>query len=119
MIINGDFQMVCGDCGSLEIKIENPEGASRDAIVYCGHCGASRGTTGALRDLAARYPKLPKASRSPSFGSNLKKRKLPSQTLEQFREFQSFRRRVRRVGSVQSTPHISKLPVPVPVVEGQ
>ena len=104
MTINGDFQMVCGDCGSLEIKIENPESASRDAIVCCGHCGASRGTIGALRDLAARYPKLPKASRSPSFGSNFKKRKLPSQTLEQFREFQSFRRRVRRVGSVQSTP---------------
>jgi hypothetical protein len=107
MTINGDFQMVCGDCGSLEIKIENPEGASRDAIVYCGHCGASRGTIGALRDLVVqsdRYAKLPRASRSPSFGSSFKKRKLPSQTLEQFREFQSFRRRVRRVGSVKSTP---------------
>src|ERR1700682_4968466 len=102
MTINGDFQMV-GDCGGLEIKIEHPEGAPRDAIVYCGHWGAFRGTIGALRDLAAqpdRYPKLPKASRSPSFGSSFKKRKLPSQTLEQFREFQSFRRMVRREGSV-------------------
>jgi hypothetical protein len=49
-----EFQMVCDDCGSLTIKIENSEGASRRALVYCGHCGASRGTMGALRDLADR-----------------------------------------------------------------
>jgi hypothetical protein len=49
-----DFQVVCGDCGSLAIRIENPESASREAIVYCGDCGASRGTVGALRDLAVR-----------------------------------------------------------------
>ena len=49
-----EFQMVCGECGSLTIKIENPESASREAIVYCGHCGASRGTMGGLRDLAVR-----------------------------------------------------------------
>jgi hypothetical protein len=76
MAINAEFQMVCGDCGNLKIKIENPEGASRDAIVYCGHCGASRGTIGALRDLAvqrASYPKLPRASTSPSFGGRSKK----------------------------------------------
>jgi hypothetical protein len=52
MNINFDFQMVCGDCGSLAIRIENPEGASREEIVYCGDCGCSRGTVGALRDLA-------------------------------------------------------------------
>lgn len=111
MTINGDFQMVCGDCGSLEIKIANPEGASRDAVVYCGHCGASRGTMGALRDLAVqsdRYPKLPKASRS--LGSSFKKRKLPSQTLEQFREFQSHRRKGRWVGSVKSIPRTFRIP---------
>ena len=52
MNINVEFQMVCDDCGSLTIKIENPEGASRETVVYCGHCGASRGTMGVLRDLA-------------------------------------------------------------------
>jgi hypothetical protein len=50
MNINIDFQMVCSDCGSLAIRIENPEGASREEIVYCGDCGCSR--VGALRDLA-------------------------------------------------------------------
>ncbi len=54
MNINVEFQMVCDDCGSLTIKIENPEGAPRETVVYCGHCGASRGTMGALRDLANR-----------------------------------------------------------------
>jgi hypothetical protein len=107
MAINAEFQMVCFDCGSLKIKIENPEAASRDAIVYCGHCGASRGTIGALRDLAVQpdpYPKLPRASMSPSFGGRSKKPKFPSQILEQFREFQSLRRRVQRIGSVKRTP---------------
>jgi hypothetical protein len=45
---NVEFEMVCGDCGSLAIKIENPVSASRKTIVYCGECGASRGTVGAL-----------------------------------------------------------------------
>jgi hypothetical protein len=49
-----DFQMVCGNCGGLAIKIEDPERAPREAIVYCGDCGVSRGTMGALRDLAVR-----------------------------------------------------------------
>jgi hypothetical protein len=57
-----DFQMVCGSCGGLAIKIENPERAPREAIIYCGDCGVSRGTMGALRDLAVRpdvHPLLP------------------------------------------------------------
>jgi hypothetical protein len=49
-----EFQMVCCDCGSPAIKIEDPVSASRETIVHCGECGASRGTIGALRDLAAR-----------------------------------------------------------------
>jgi len=107
MSISAEFQMVCGKCGSLTIKIENPEGASRDAIVFCGRCGASRGTIGALRDLALRadsYPMLPRASKSPSFSGRSKKPKFPSQILEQFREFQSLRRKVQRVGSLKRTP---------------
>jgi len=47
-----DFQIVCGKCGGLAVKIENPQRASRETIVYCGDCGASRGTMGGLRDLA-------------------------------------------------------------------
>jgi len=49
-----EFQMICGDCGNITIKIENPISASRETIVHCGECGASRGTIGALRDLAER-----------------------------------------------------------------
>jgi hypothetical protein len=51
---NLDFQIVCIDCGCLAIRIEDPVKASREAIVYCGDCGASRGTVGALRDLAVQ-----------------------------------------------------------------
>jgi hypothetical protein len=49
-----NFQMVCNNCGCLGIKIENPEQAAREAAVYCSDCGRSRGTVGALRDLAVR-----------------------------------------------------------------
>jgi hypothetical protein len=85
MSISSEFQMVCGECGSLTIKIKNPESASREAIVYCGRCGASRGTMGALRDLALRpdpYPMQSGASRSPSFSGRSKKPKFPSQVLQ-------------------------------------
>jgi hypothetical protein len=57
-----DFEMVCGNCNGLSIRIENPEHAPREAIIYCGECGVSRGTMGALRDLAIRpevQPLLP------------------------------------------------------------
>ena len=49
-----EFQMVCIVCNGLAIRIEDPVRASREAIVFCGDCGASRGTVGALRDLAVR-----------------------------------------------------------------
>ena len=48
------FQIVCANCGCLSIKIEEPLQSSRDALVYCGDCGTSRGTVGALRDLAVQ-----------------------------------------------------------------
>src|SRR5579863_6930646 len=60
------FQIVC-TCGCLSIRIEEPLKASREAIVYCGDCGASRGTVGALRDLAVR----PNAEAVSSKGSAL------------------------------------------------
>ena len=48
------FQIVCTNCGCLSIKIEEPLTATREAIVYCGDCGTSRGTVGSLRDLSVR-----------------------------------------------------------------
>jgi hypothetical protein len=48
------FQIVCTNCGCLSIKIEEPHKAMREALVYCGDCGISRGTVGALRDLSVR-----------------------------------------------------------------
>lgn len=51
------FQIVCTNCNCLSIKIEAPVKSSRESIVYCGDCGAARGTVGALRDLAVQgYP---------------------------------------------------------------
>jgi hypothetical protein len=84
------FQTVCGDCGSLAIRIENPERASREATVYCGDCGASRGTMGALRDLAVRpgaLPLLPRKQRLPKVKSQ-------SELVALHQELQSLRRRV-------------------------
>jgi hypothetical protein len=46
------FQIVCTACGCLSIRIEEPLQSSREEIVYCGDCGTSRGSVGALRDLA-------------------------------------------------------------------
>ena len=93
-----EFQMVCGDCGSLAIKIENPVSASRKTIVYCGECGASRGTVGALRDLAVRpdahvlltRPRVPKVKSS-------------SELVSMHKELQSLRRKVQLVESVTRT----------------
>jgi hypothetical protein len=63
-----EFQIVCIDCGCLAIRIEDPVYSSRDAIVYCGDCGGSRGTLGDLRDLAVQTNTevtLPSRSRLP------------------------------------------------------
>jgi hypothetical protein len=48
------FRVVCTKCACLSIKIEEPLTATREAIVYCSDCGTSRGTVGALRDLAVQ-----------------------------------------------------------------
>ena|SRR5579863_2136014 len=84
-----NFQMVCGTCGCLGIKIENPEQASREAIVHCGDCGASRGTVGSLRDLSVRAgaPAVPPTKREP-------KLKPYSQLVALHQELQSLRRQV-------------------------
>jgi hypothetical protein len=93
-----EFQMVCGDCGSLAIKIENPVSASRRTTVYCGECGASRGTVGALRDLAVRPDAhvLPTRPRVPKVKSS-------SELVSMHKELQSLRRKVQLVESVTRT----------------
>jgi hypothetical protein len=84
---NFEFQMVCGDCGSLAIRIEDPTNASRKTIVHCGECGASRGTMGALRDLAFRSEAqvLPARPRKEKSGTGL---------VSLHKELQSLRRKV-------------------------
>jgi hypothetical protein len=84
-----DFQMVCDECGSLGIKIENPERALRGSIVYCSDCGVSRGTMGALRDLAVRPEAhlLPTKQRVPGAKSH-------SELVTLHNELQSLRRKV-------------------------
>ena len=84
-----EFQMICGNCGSLTIKIENPIRASRETMVHCGECGASRGTIGALRDLAERSDAhvLATRQRLPKVTSN-------SELVLLHKELQSRRRKV-------------------------
>ena len=48
------FQIVCNHCACLSIRIEDPLKSSREAIIFCGDCGAPRGTVGTLRDLAVQ-----------------------------------------------------------------
>lgn len=95
---NVEFQMVCGDCGNLAIKIENPVTASRKTVVYCGECGVSRGTVGALRDLAVRPDAhvLPTRLRVPRV-------KPRSELVARHQELQSLRRKVQLAGSNQRT----------------
>ena len=88
-----EFQMVCCDCGSLAIKIESPINASRETIVHCGECGASRGTIGALRDLAVRANVLGTKQRSPKENSC-------SELVSLHSELQTLRRRVQIAESV-------------------
>lgn len=102
-----DFQIICGDCGSLAVKIENPESPSREAIVYCGDCGASRGTMGALRDMAVRPDAL--ALLSPK--QRVPKAKFRSELAVQYRELQSLRQEVKIAKSFRkSKPRLDRGP---------
>lgn len=85
MNTNAEFQTICGGCGSLAIKIENPLSASGKAAVYCGGCGASRGTLGALRDLAVLRDV--NSRRTPEV-------KYQSELVAMHRELQGLRRKV-------------------------
>jgi hypothetical protein len=79
-----EFQMVCRDCGSLAIKIVDPVGASPETVVNCGNCGTSRGTMGALRDLATRLQALGRSE----------KLKSGSELVSLHKELRSLRRKV-------------------------
>jgi len=46
------FKIVCADCGSLSIKVEDPANQPVTTLVLCSGCGAVRGTLGDLQDLA-------------------------------------------------------------------
>jgi hypothetical protein len=81
---DAEFQMVCRNCGTLGIKIESPVGASPEAVVRCSNCGTSRGTMGALRDLATRLQALGRSA----------KLKSGSELVSMHRELQSLRRKV-------------------------
>ena len=54
MLEQPKFKFVCDACGSLTIRIANPERALDTAVVECGRCKMPRGTMAALRDLARR-----------------------------------------------------------------
>jgi hypothetical protein len=46
------FQLVCIECDSIGVVIDDGELAPPSAIVRCSHCSAARGTLGELRSLA-------------------------------------------------------------------
>jgi hypothetical protein len=46
------FDMICTNCESLGISIDDPVNAPDEAIIRCKLCNAPRGTMGSLRELA-------------------------------------------------------------------
>jgi len=96
-----EFQMVCYDCGSLAIKIENPVSASRETIVHCGECGASRWTIGALKDLAVRAHVPPTRQRPQTDNSC-------SELVSLHKELQSLRRKVKMAEFVARTEQLPR-----------
>jgi hypothetical protein len=46
------FKIVCVECGSLTIKIDNPDRAPPTTIISCARCDAPRGTVEQLHALA-------------------------------------------------------------------
>jgi hypothetical protein len=95
-----DFQIVCGKCGGLAVKIEDPERASRETIVYCGDCGAPRGTMGGLRDQAVLpeadhvLPPKRRVPKAKSCSELAALQKSHSELVAQHKELQGLRRRV-------------------------
>ena len=105
---NIDFQIVCIDCGCLGIRIEDPLKASREAIVYCGDCGASRGTMGALRDLAVQSNAEVKLPLRPWVSSQIGRTAADPQShgeiSKRYGELQSLRQQVKIAESLAREP---------------
>jgi hypothetical protein len=53
-VLGKSFKLVCDKCGSLSIRVADPESASATPIIECGRCRSPRGTWAALRELARR-----------------------------------------------------------------
>lgn len=100
------FQIICNDCGCLAVRIEDPIKASREAKVYCGDCGASRGTMGALRDLAVQTNTgvvLPTGSELPSIdGRTTYDLHSGREISEQYGELQRLRQQVKIASQLRS-----------------
>lgn len=92
------FQIVCANCGCLSVRIEEPLKSAREAVVHCGDCGASRGTVGALRDLAVqRYPAIAIATPIPAIAAaeQMANARHPSSKISrQYAELRRLRQRV-------------------------
>ena len=102
-----EFQIVCTGCGCLAIRIEDPVNASREATIYCGDCGASRGTVGALRDLAVQAnaeAALPSRSRIPSQNGPIAYDPQSGEISERYGELQRLRRQVKMAESLAREP---------------
>jgi hypothetical protein len=98
-----DFQIVCSHCGCLAIRIEDPVNASREATVYCGDCGASRGTVGALRDLAVRpngFTNFP----TNSFDQTVDDPQCSRDISKQYEEIRRLRRKVQIAETLHAKP---------------
>ena len=87
-----EFQMVCRDCGTLGINMQSGVDAPSETVVTCTNCGNSRGTIGALRDLATRLQTLGRSAKLKS-----------SELVSLHRELQSLRRKVQTEESTTRT----------------
>ena len=89
------FQIFCTNCGCLSIAIKEPLKATREAIVYCGDCGTSRGTVGALRDLSVQqYSDIDMFSTSAVSGHTANDPQSVNELSRRYAELQRLRQRV-------------------------
>ena len=107
-----NFQIVCTNCGCLSIKIQEPVKSSREAIVYCGDCGASRGTVGSLRDLAVQgYPDVAFPTLSSTLSSDVADEQPSIRISTQYAELRRLRQQVKIaewLASETNRPHATK-----------
>jgi hypothetical protein len=96
MSIETSFQIVCTRCGCLSIKIDEPVKSSREAIIFCGDCGLSRGTVGALRDLSVQgYTPIVTPAPSPVLSEHEPDQQPATKISTQYAELQRLRQQVK------------------------